>query len=163
CIDGLVSNFDKAAARQKRGGGAAVLHFDFEGAREEVERVIGHAESAESLFEQEWVRGVFATALRRLRDACATAGKSDHYTRLEHPGIVPVHDVGLLPDGRPFYTMKWVQGDRLDRALARPLPLAERLRLFLRIAEAVAFAHAQGVLHRDLKPENVMVGAFGEV
>src|SRR5437016_521760 len=83
--------------------------------------------------------------------------------RLEHPGIVPVHDVGSLRDGRPFYTMKWVQGDRLDRALARPLPLAERLRLFLRIAEAVAFAHAQGVLHRDLKPENVMVGAFGEV
>jgi eukaryotic-like serine/threonine-protein kinase len=83
--------------------------------------------------------------------------------RLEHPGIVPVHDVGSLPDGRAFYTMKWVQGDRLDRALARPLPLTERLRLFLRIAEAVAFAHAQGVLHRDLKPENVMVGAFGEV
>jgi serine/threonine protein kinase len=82
---------------------------------------------------------------------------------LEHPGIVPVHDVGSLPDGRAFYTMKWVQGDRLDRALARPIPLAERLRLFLRIAEAVAFAHARGVLHRDLKPENVMVGAFGEV
>jgi len=83
--------------------------------------------------------------------------------RLEHPGIVPVHDVGSLPDGRTFYTMKWVQGDRLDRALARPLPLSERLRLFLRISEAVAFAHAQGVLHRDLKPENVMVGAFGEM
>jgi serine/threonine protein kinase len=83
--------------------------------------------------------------------------------RLEHPGIVPVHDAGALPDGRAFYTMKWVQGDRLDRRLARPVPLAERLRLFLRIAEAVAFAHARGVLHRDLKPENVMVGAFGEV
>jgi serine/threonine protein kinase len=83
--------------------------------------------------------------------------------RLEHPGIVPVHDAGVLPDGRAFYTMKWVQGDRLDRRLSRPVPLAERLRLFLRIAEAVAFAHARGVLHRDLKPENVMVGAFGEV
>jgi serine/threonine protein kinase len=60
--------------------------------------------------------------------------------------------------------MKWVQGDRLDRHLARgPVPLAERLRLFLRIADPVAFAHAHGVLHRDLKPENVMVGAFGEV
>jgi serine/threonine protein kinase len=83
--------------------------------------------------------------------------------QLEHPGIVPVHDAGALPDGRAFYTMKWVQGDRLDRRLSRPVPLAERLRLFLRIAEAVAFAHARGVLHRDLKPENVMVGAFGEV
>ena len=83
--------------------------------------------------------------------------------RLEHPGIVPVHDVGTLPDGRVFYTMKWVQGDRLDRHLRPGMPLAERLRLLLRIADAVAFAHAQGILHRDLKPENVMVGAFGEI
>ena len=83
--------------------------------------------------------------------------------RLEHPGIVPVHDVGTLADGRAYYTMKWVQGDRLDRHLARAAPLAERLRLFLRIADPVAFAHARGVLHRDLKPENVMVGSFGEV
>ena len=83
--------------------------------------------------------------------------------RLEHPGIVPVHDVGTLPDGRAFYTMKWVQGDRLDRHLSSTVPLAERLRLFSKIADPVAFAHAQGVLHRDLKPENVMVGAFGEV
>ena len=83
--------------------------------------------------------------------------------RLEHPGIAPVHDIGGLPDGRVFYTMKWVQGERLDARLSRPVPLAERLRLFLRIADAVAFAHAQGVVHRDLKPENVMVGAFGEV
>src|SRR2546425_6529057 len=83
--------------------------------------------------------------------------------RLEHPGIVPVHDVGTLPDGRAFYTMKWGQGDRLDRHLTDAVPLAERLRLFLRIADPVAFAHSKGVLHRDLKPENVMVGAFGEI
>jgi serine/threonine protein kinase len=80
--------------------------------------------------------------------------------RLEHPGIVPVHEVGVLPDGRTFYTMKWVQGERLDGAVRSG---AERLRLFLRIADAVAFAHAHGVVHRDLKPENVMVGPFGEV
>src|SRR2546428_6627230 len=67
--------------------------------------------------------------------------------RLEHPGIAPVHDIGALPDGRVFYTMKWVQGERLDTRLSRPVPLAERLRLFLRIADAVAFAHAQGVVH----------------
>ncbi|HET7785032.1 MAG TPA: serine/threonine-protein kinase [Myxococcales bacterium] len=83
--------------------------------------------------------------------------------RLEHPGIVPVHEVGVLPDGRTFYTMKLVEGARLDRYLDAAAPLAERLRLFLRIAEAVAFAHARGVVHRDLKPENVMVGPFGEV
>jgi len=83
--------------------------------------------------------------------------------RLEHPGIVPVHDVGRLADGRAFYTMKLVQGERLDQYAARERPLPERLRVFLRIAEAVAFAHARGVVHRDLKPQNVMIGAFGEV
>lgn len=83
--------------------------------------------------------------------------------QLEHPGIVPVHDVGQLPDGRVFYTMKFVEGARLDRFVSQVNSLPERLRLFLRICEAVAFAHARGVLHRDLKPANVMVGSFGEV
>jgi serine/threonine protein kinase len=82
--------------------------------------------------------------------------------RLEHPGIVPVHDAGLLPDGRAYYAMKRVRGQRLDE-YAATVPLAERLRAFERICEAVAFAHAHGVIHRDLKPENVMVGPFGEV
>jgi serine/threonine protein kinase len=82
--------------------------------------------------------------------------------RLEHPGIVPVHDAGLLPDGRAYYAMKRVRGRRLDE-YAATVPLAERLRAFERICEAVAFAHAHGVIHRDLKPENVMVGPFGEV
>ncbi len=81
---------------------------------------------------------------------------------LEHPGIVPVHDAGTLGDGRPYYAMKLVRGERLDEAAAR-MPLAERLRAFLRVCEAVAFAHAAGVLHRDLTPGNVMVGPFGEV
>ena len=82
--------------------------------------------------------------------------------RLEHPGIVPVHDAGLLPDGRAFYAMKRVRGLRLDEH-ARRVPLPERLRAFERVCEAVAFAHTHGVIHRDLKPENVMVGPFGEV
>jgi eukaryotic-like serine/threonine-protein kinase len=82
---------------------------------------------------------------------------------LEHPGIVPVHDAGRLADGRLFYVMKRVRGQTLHEYL-RGLPdLAERLRIFERICEPVAFAHAQGFIHRDLKPENVMVGAFGEV
>jgi len=83
--------------------------------------------------------------------------------RLEHPGIAPVHEVGRLPDGRVYYTMKFVEGPRLDSYAASAATLAERLRLFQRIGEAVAFAHDRGVLHRDLKPENVMVGPFGEV
>ena len=83
--------------------------------------------------------------------------------RLEHPGIVPVHDVGTLSDGRVFYTMKFVEGRRLDQHIELVPFLPDRLRLFLRICDAVGFAHARGVLHRDLKPANVMVGAFGEV
>ncbi|HSE43471.1 MAG TPA: serine/threonine-protein kinase [Acidobacteriota bacterium] len=82
---------------------------------------------------------------------------------LEHPGIVPIHDVGSLPDGRVFYAMKYVQGNRLDEYLKNEITQAELLRVFEKICEAVAFANAHGVLHRDLKPENIMVGQFGEV
>lgn len=92
---------------------------------------------------------------RVLREARILAG-------LEHPGIVPVHDAGTLPDGRVYCAMKQVRGERLDIA-ALALALHEKLRLFLRVCEAVSFAHAHGVVHRDLKPENVMVGPFGEV
>ena len=83
--------------------------------------------------------------------------------RLEHPGIVPVHDCGELADGRMFYAMKRVRGRRLDHWVATGADVRARLDVFLRICEAVAFAHAHGVIHRDLKPENVMVGEFGEV
>jgi serine/threonine protein kinase len=82
--------------------------------------------------------------------------------QLEHPGIVPVHDIGVLPDGRVFYVMKLVRGEQLDGWAARRPEQGALLRLFQRICEAVAFAHARGVVHRDLKPENVMVGPFGE-
>ncbi|MGH7714100.1 MAG: serine/threonine-protein kinase, partial [Gemmatimonadaceae bacterium] len=81
---------------------------------------------------------------------------------LEHPGIVPVHDVGVLADGRPFYTMKLVNGQRLDE-VATGRPRADLLRLFTRICEPMAFAHSRGAVHRDVKPQNVMVGEFGEV
>jgi eukaryotic-like serine/threonine-protein kinase len=83
--------------------------------------------------------------------------------QLEHPGIVPVHDVGTLEDGRVFYTMKFVEGQRLDKHIETVESVPDRLRLFLRICDAVAFAHARGVLHRDLKPANIMAGPFGEI
>lgn len=82
---------------------------------------------------------------------------------LEHPGIVPIHDSGTLPDGRLYYTMKLVRGTRLDAWAKADHSITERLRLFTRICEPVAFAHANGVVHHDLKPENVMVGEFGAV
>jgi eukaryotic-like serine/threonine-protein kinase len=95
-------------------------------------------------------------ALRLIREARVLAA-------LEHPGIVPVHDVGTLADGRVFYTMKFVEGKRLDLYIQSVTSVPDRLRLFLRICDAVGFAHARGVLHRDLKPANIMVGPFGEV
>jgi serine/threonine protein kinase len=83
--------------------------------------------------------------------------------RLDHPGIVPVHDAGQLPDGRTFYVMKLVKGRRLDDLVSENAGFSDRLNAFARVLDAVAFAHAHGVVHRDLKPENVMVGGFGEV
>jgi serine/threonine protein kinase len=80
---------------------------------------------------------------------------------LEHPGIVPIHDVGALVDGRVFYAMKLVRGAPLHELPTTGVP--ERLGIVERVCEAVAFAHAHGVIHRDLKPQNVMVGEFGEV
>jgi serine/threonine protein kinase len=83
--------------------------------------------------------------------------------QLEHPGIVPVHDVGTLPDGRVFYSMKLVQGRQLDQQCDELGGVPERLRTFQKICDAVSFAHAHNVVHRDLKPQNIMVGPFGEV
>ena len=82
--------------------------------------------------------------------------------RLEHPGIVGIHDAGVLRDGRPFYVMRLVRGPRLDEQV-RHESRGERLRRFLAICDAVSFAHSRGIIHRDLKPANVMVGEFGEV
>ncbi|MGI9072661.1 MAG: serine/threonine-protein kinase [Bryobacteraceae bacterium] len=83
--------------------------------------------------------------------------------RLEHPGIVPIYDSGTLPDGRVYYAMRLVRGERLDAFLAREDSLLERLRVFQKVCDVVAFAHQCGIIHRDLKPQNVMVGSFGEV
>jgi tetratricopeptide (TPR) repeat protein len=87
--------------------------------------------------------------------------------QLQHPGVVPVHELGELPDGRPFFTMKLVQGRTLAELLQeRPTPahdLPRFLRTFEQVCQAVAYAHSRRVIHRDLKPANVMVGEFGEV
>jgi len=98
-----------------------------------------------------------ADAARRMREEARTIA------RLEHPGIVPIHDIGELSGGRVFYAMKLVRGATLRAHAEKARNVADLLRLFLRICETIAFAHASGVVHRDLKPDNVMVGAFGEV
>jgi serine/threonine protein kinase len=95
----------------------------------------------------------------KVLDESAAADEARITAALEHPGIVPIHDAGHLPDGRMFYAMKLVDGAPLSEYRA---PLADRLRLFQKICEAVAFAHSRGVFHGDLKPDNIMIGAFGE-
>jgi len=89
--------------------------------------------------------------------------------QLDHPGIVPVHELGLDAQGRVYFTMKLVRGRDL-RAVYEQLHKREEgwnlpraLGVLLRVCEAMAFAHAKGVIHRDLKPANIMVGRFGEV
>jgi serine/threonine-protein kinase len=87
--------------------------------------------------------------------------------QLQHPGIVPIYELGTLADCRPFFSMKLVKGHTLAELLAqRPDPGAElprHLSIFEAVCQTVAYAHARGVIHRDLKPSNVMVGSFGEV
>lgn len=93
--------------------------------------------------------------------------------QLEHPGIVPIYDVGYQENGTPFYAMKLVRGRNMEDAIEemhrlprdsgeRQLAFTRLLRQFIAVCQAVGFAHDKGVLHRDLKPLNVMLGEFGE-
>ena len=131
--------------------------------------------------------GSTSAAARRFADEAHIAGQ------LQHPGIPPVHDLGTLPDGRPFLAMKLIKGDTLAEILASreressvpgepgasatglveknplthvrgsPRAAPNLLAIFEAICQAVGYAHAHSVVHRDLKPANVMVGSFGEV
>jgi serine/threonine-protein kinase len=87
--------------------------------------------------------------------------------QLQHPGVVPVYELGAFADRRPFFTMKLVKGRTLaDWLRARPSPagdLPRFLSIFESVCQTIAYAHVRGVIHRDLKPSNIMVGAFGEV
>ncbi len=87
--------------------------------------------------------------------------------QLQHPGVVPIYELGTFADQRPFFSMKLVKGHTLAQLLGERNDPADDLPRFLSIFEAicqtVAYAHARGVIHRDLKPSNVMVGSFGEV
>jgi len=87
--------------------------------------------------------------------------------QLQHPGIVPVYELGLMADDRPYFTMKLIKGRTLLALLQqRKDPSKDRSRflsIFEDICQTMAYAHSKGVIHRDLKPANIMVGAFGEV
>jgi len=132
---------------------------DLAGTPYELEAEIGRGGMA-VVYQVRDVRLGRSVALKVVEEDLAEATTLAH---LEHPGIVPLYDAGVLADGRHYYVMRLVRGQRLDEWLATEPPLPARLRVFLRISEAVSFAHSQGVVHRDLKPPNIMTGAFGEV
>ncbi len=98
---------------------------------------------------------------RRFREEAEITGQ------LQHPGIPPIHEIGTLPDGRPFFAMKLIKGQTLAELLRqRRQPsedLPRLLAIFGQVCQTLAYAHSRGVIHRDLKPSNIMVGAFGEV
>ncbi len=106
-------------------------------------------------------------AIARFVDEVRTIG------RLEHPNIIPIHDVGVDERGRFFFVMKYVDGETLESILerlakgdpeaVRTYDVNRRAQLFMQILRALQFAHERGIIHRDIKPANVMVGRFGEV
>src|SRR5437867_4790006 len=157
-LQGLARPIARGARFQKEGvlarGGMGVIHR----AKDvELNRTLALKELAVG------PAGQFARqASRFLEEAQITA-------QLDHPGILPVHEIGVDGDGRLFFAMKLVQGRDL-RAIFDLLHEGREgwnqtraLGVLLKVCEAVAYAHSKGVIHRDLKPGNVMVGSFGEV
>ncbi|HEY3447756.1 MAG TPA: protein kinase [Myxococcales bacterium] len=143
-----------------RGGQARILlAWDAEMEREVAFKVMRDAsDGSQSLPPSGASKRSTPGKVRFLREARVTAA-------LEHPNIVPVHEVGRRDTGQLYYTMRFVRGKTLSAALAECLTLPDRLKrlgAFWDLCKAMSFAHSRGVVHRDLKPENVMVGEFGE-
>ncbi len=159
----------EAAARlRKRAGGCYAVE-------EEIGR--GGMGTVYRAFDQDLKRHVALKVLRR--DLCGEASRLARFIEeaqatagLEHPGIVPIHEIGLDDEGRVYYTMKLVRGRTLaqiveriragDAATAREFTRFRLLEILIHVARAVAYAHERGFVHRDLKPQNIMIGTYGE-
>lgn len=120
------------------------------------------AERADGRFEQQ----VAVKLLHRWRDDTSTRLEREQalLARLDHPGIARLIDAGAMGDGRPYMVMEYIAGRSLiEHCEANSLPLAERLRLFMQVCDAVAYAHRHLVVHCDLKPQNILVRPDGRV
>ncbi len=143
--------YDDADVELGRGGIGRVLLV--------MDRHLGREIAVKELLQRKGEHRVSSgSVVRFLREARITG-------QLEHPGIVPVYELGRRADGRLFYTMKRVRGRTLADAISACRTLADRLALlahFEDVCHALAYAHSRNVIHRDLKPENIMLGEFGE-
>jgi len=112
-----------------------------------------------ALDDEEQTRSFEELKIRFLQEAWVTGA-------MEHPGVVPVYELGETAAGIPYYTMRYVKGERtLANAITDATDLDARLALlepFLKVCDAIAYAHSRDVIHRDLKPENIALGNFGE-
>ncbi len=151
------SRFQRIRAHAKGGLGEVFLAFDLELRREVALKEI-----------QDRFADNYESRSRFITEAEVTGG-------LEHPGIVPVYGFGRYRDGRPFYAMRFIQGQSLKEAVEafhnpkkklliaqKDLEFRQLLGRFIDVCNAIGFAHSRGVLHRDIKPANVMLGDFGE-
>jgi len=141
------------------------------------------ARGGQGVVHQVWDRDIGRTLAMKVLTDPATQGSPEASSRslgrfleeaqvtgqLEHPGIVPVHELGLDEEGRVYFTMRLVRGETLTSVFEKARTEREgwtRMRVIdvlVKVCEAVAFAHSKGVIHRDLKPANIMVGRFGQV
>ncbi len=118
--------------------------------------------------EQIFLRRTFAIKTLDIANASEIAWRrfqkeAETVSRLDHPNIIRIHDFGLIDEKQPFYVMDFVEGESLDERVKRigPLKLEEALSSFIKVAFALAHAHANGVIHRDIKPSNIMFGCSG--
>lgn len=150
-----------SAAELGRGGMGVVLKVRDTDLRREVAMKVVRSDRA-----QPGTQNGNAVLRRFIEEAQITG-------QLEHPNIVPVHELGADADGRVYFTMKLVRGRPLndvikalragDESTLAEYPLDRLLGVFMKVCDALSFAHAHNVIHRDLKPENIMLGRFGEV
>jgi serine/threonine protein kinase/Tfp pilus assembly protein PilF len=147
-----------------RGGMGAILEvFDEDLRRKLAMKVVLDADGAALSDTDRPPSPVSAAKLARFLEEAQVTGQ------LDHPGIVPVHELGVDPHGQAYFTMRLVRGRdlgeifRLVERDAEGWNLTRAINVLLKVCEAMAFAHSKGVVHRDLKPANIMVGQFGEV